>query len=128
VDGFNLDTLAPWPALYRGELILRLARTALVVPLLEEIFWRGFLLRYLIDEKFETVPMGAYAWKANAVVVIGFMLEHSSQDWAAALVAGLLYNVVAYRTRSLSCCVLAHAVTNALLAGFILSTRQWGFW
>jgi hypothetical protein len=56
------------------------------------------------------------------------MLEHSVPDWPAALVAGFLYNLVAYRTKSLSSCVLAHGVTNALLGGYIIMTRQWGFW
>jgi hypothetical protein len=40
----------------------------------------------------------------------------------------VLYNLVAFRTRSLGSCILAHAVTNALLGAFILATRQWGFW
>jgi len=56
------------------------------------------------------------------------MLEHSAPDWPAAIVAGLLYNMLAYRTKSLSSCVLAHALTNALLAAYILHTKQWGFW
>ena len=48
-------------------------------------------------------------------------------DWPAAILTGALYNLVAYRTRSLSSCVLAHAVTNALLGAYVLHTRQWGF-
>jgi CAAX prenyl protease-like protein len=126
--GFDPGLFAGQPGLYWGEIVMRLARAILVVPLLEEIFWRGFLLRYLIDLPFEAVPFGTYRWQANAVVAIGFMLEHSMPDWPAGLVAGLLYNIVAYRTRSLSSCVLAHALTNALLCAFILTTHQWGFW
>ena len=52
----------------------------------------------------------------------------SSADWPAAALTGALYNFVAYRTRSLSACVLAHALTNALLGLWILRTGQWGFW
>jgi CAAX prenyl protease-like protein len=126
--GFDPDLFRGTPVMYWTELLLRLARTALVVPLLEEIFWRGFLLRYFIKEDFDSVPFGTYSRQANLIVAVAFMLEHSSQDWAAAIVAGLLYNLVAYRTKSLSSCVLAHALTNALLAGYILATRQWGFW
>ena len=48
--------------------------------------------------------------------------------WPAALVTGFLYNVVAVRTRSLPACVAAHAVTNALLGGYVMYTHQWGFW
>jgi CAAX prenyl protease-like protein len=61
-------------------------------------------------------------------VTIGFMLVHSTADWPAAAVTGALYNLVAYRTKSLSACVLAHAVTNLLLGLWIMATRQWGFW
>jgi CAAX prenyl protease-like protein len=114
--------------LYWLELIFRFARLVLVVPFVEEIFWRGLVLRFLIDEKFEHVPIGAFSWFSFAVVTVGFALSHSPADWPAALVTGALYNVVAYRTRSLSSCILAHAVTNLLLGVWIMQTRQWGFW
>jgi len=107
---------------------LRFLRLVVVVPLLEEIFWRGFLLRYLINEDFTQVPMGAFSWLSFGVVTAGFCFEHSLPDWPAAILTGALYNLVAYRTRSLSSCVLVHAVTNALLGAYVLHTRQWGFW
>ena len=128
LDGFDPGIFASRPAVYWGEVILRFLRLALVVPALEEIFWRGFLLRYLINEEFDAVPFGTYARMANALVAIGFMLEHSMPDWPAALVTGLLYNWVAYRTHSLSSCILTHAITNALLGAYIMMTHQWGFW
>jgi CAAX prenyl protease-like protein len=128
LTGFDPNVLASRPTLYWSEMAARFLRLVIVVPLLEEIFWRGFLLRYFIDEQFETVPFGTYAHIANALVAAGFMFEHSRPDWPAALATGLLYNSVAFRTRSLSSCVLAHALTNALLGAFIMITHQWGFW
>ena len=128
LEGFDPDVFAAQPGLYWTQMVMRLLRLVVVVPLLEEIFWRGFLLRYLINEEFEAVPFGTYTRMSNAVVAVGFMLEHSWADWPAALATGLLYNFVAYRTRSLSSCILAHAITNALLGVYILMTRQWGFW
>ena len=127
-NGFDPGIFAGQPGLYWGELAMRFARLVLVVPVLEEIFWRGFLLRFLIHEEFEAVPFGTYTRLSNGLVAVGFMLEHSMPDYPAALVAGVLYNIVAYRTRSLSSCILAHAITNALLGGYIMMTRQWGFW
>jgi uncharacterized protein len=62
------------------------------------------------------------------VVTVGFMLVHSTADWPAALLTGALYNWVAYRTKSLAACVLAHAFTNLLPGVWIMNTRQWGFW
>ncbi len=128
VDGFDPNVFAANPALYWTELVLRFTRLVVVVPILEEIFWRGFLLRWVIDENFTAVSFGTYRRTANFLVAVGFMLEHSLPDYPAALVTGLLYNMVAFRTRSLSSCILAHAVTNALLGCFIMATRQWGFW
>jgi uncharacterized protein len=113
---------------YWLELVLRLIRLIVVVPFIEEIFWRGFLLRFLIDENFERVPLGAFSWFSFSVVTLGFALSHSPADWPAALVAGAAYNAVAYRTKKLSSCVLAHATTNLLLGLWITQTKQWGFW
>ena len=95
---------------------------------MEEIFWRSFLLRFVIDEHFERVSFGKFTWPSFAIVALAFTFSHSRADWLAAFVAGALYNVVAYRSRSLASCVLAHAVTNLLLGFWIMQTQQWGFW
>ena len=127
-DGFDPSFFENQPALFSTLLAVRLARLVIVVPLIEEIFWRGFLLRYLISENFHAVPFGTYSRGSFAVVTVGFMLEHAWSDWPAALATGALYNVVAYRTKSLSSCILAHALTNFGLGIYIVATRQWGFW
>lgn len=113
---------------YWTTVVLRFVRLAVVVPLVEELFWRGFLLRILIAEPFKTVPVGAFSWLSFAVVTIGFTLEHQRADWPAAALAGAIYNLVAYRTRNLTSCVLAHALTNLLLGLYVMRTGQWGFW
>ncbi|HEY4282294.1 MAG TPA: CAAX prenyl protease-related protein [Chthoniobacterales bacterium] len=127
-NGFNPDLLAGQRGLFLATVILRFLRLVVVVPLVEEIFWRGFLLRYLIDEKFDQVPFGRFSWLSFAVVTAAFGFSHSSADWPAALLTGALYNWVAYRTKSLSTCVATHALTNLLLGIWIMYTRQWGFW
>lgn len=111
-----------------GVVCLRFARLVLVVPALEEIFWRGCALRYLVREDFASVPFGTFTPFSFGGVALGFMLEHQPPDWPAALAGGALYNLVAIRTRSLAACVLAHAATNLLLGIYIMQTRQWGFW
>lgn len=127
-DGFDPAFFGAegWPHVW--NLGLRFLRLVLIVPLLEEIFWRGFLLRFLINDDFTKVPIGAFSWRSFAIVTAGFTLEHAPADWPAAALTGALYNLVAYRTGSLSACVLAHAVTNALLGAYVLRTGQWGFW
>jgi uncharacterized protein len=128
LTGFDPEVFANKPALYWGTVVLRFARLVIVVPMVEEIFWRGFLLRYLINERFTVVAVGTFSLVSFAVVTIAFGFTHSAADWLAAFICGALYNLVAYRTRSLSSCVIAHAVTNLLLGLWIMQTRQWGFW
>jgi CAAX prenyl protease-like protein len=126
--GFDPETFDAHSAAYWITVVFRFLRLVVVVPLVEEIFWRGFFLRYLINERFTTVAVGSFSWISFAVVTLAFGFAHSREDWIAALICGVLYNVVAYRTRSLASCVVAHAVTNCLLGLWVMETRQWGFW
>ena len=126
--GFDPSVLVSNAATYWSAIIFRFLRLVVVVPVMEEIFWRNFLLRFVIDEQFERVPFGKFSWPSFAIVTLAFTFSHSRPDWLAAFVAGALYNIVAYRTRSLGSCVLAHAVTNLLLGFWIVQTHQWGFW
>jgi len=127
-DGFNPDTFADNPAMWWSAVALRFLRLVIVVPLLEEIFWRGFLMRYLIKEDFTKVPFGEFSWFAFGVVTVMFGLAHWGPDLVAALVTCAIYNLVAVKTKSLACCVIAHAVTNLGLGIYIMTTKQWGFW
>lgn len=128
VEGFDPNMLANSPSLYWPSLGLRFLRLVVIVPLVEELFWRGFLLRYLIGTPADRIPFGKFTWWSFVIVSVGFMLEHQTADYAAALVTGGLYNWVAYRTKSQGSCVLAHAVTNLLLGIYVMVSGQWGFW
>jgi CAAX prenyl protease-like protein len=126
--GFNPDTFSASSAQYWTAVVLRFGRLVAVVPFMEEIFWRGFLLRFLVEEDFERIPFGSFSWFPFVAVTLAFGFSHSKADWLAAFITGALYNGVAYRTKSLSSCVLTHAVTNLLLGLWIMKTKQWGFW
>lgn len=126
--GYAPSIFADRPQLYWANLALRFLRLVVVVPFIEEIFWRGFLLRYLIRNDFARVPVGSFSWLSFAVVSLAFTSTHALPDWPAALLCGALYNCVAYWTKSLASCVAAHALTNLLLGIWIMQTRQWGFW
>lgn len=127
-EGFNPDTFRESPALWWSSVSLRFLRLVIIVPLLEEIFWRGFLLRYLIKEDFTGVAFGTFSWFSFGVVTVMFGLAHWGADFVPALITGAIYNLVAVKTRSLAGCVIAHAVTNLGLGLYIMQTRQWGFW
>jgi len=128
VDGFDPTKLEFNPALYWCSVTARFLRLAIVVPLLEEIFWRGFLQRYLIDEHFTRVPFGKYTPFSFWAVAIAFMLEHSPADYPAALATGAIYGWLAVRTKTLLAPIVAHAVTNLVLGIYVMKTGQWGFW
>lgn len=127
-DGFNPDVFAEDPALYYLTLFARFTRLVIIVSLLEEIFWRGFLMRYFINNKFLEVPFGTPNLAAFSGVVILFVFVHDFVDFFGAMAAGVIFNMVAIKTRSLGACVICHAVTNLLLGIYVVSTKQWGFW
>ena len=99
---------------------------AVVVPLMEEVFWRGFLIRYLVNDDFESVPQGTYTPLSFWVVVLLFTLAHPELLAAAIWCAGI--NLVLYRTKNLWACIVAHAVTNLLLGVYILASGAWVLW
>lgn len=127
-DGFDPTVFGEGTALYWTTLVARFARLVVIVPLVEEIFWRGFLMRFLVREDFDKAQIGQFQWKAFLLVAVFFMLVHSLADWPAAFLCGLVYNFVAVKTGSLSACVAAHALTNLGLGIYIMATSQWGFW
>lgn len=109
-----------------GFLAARLVGIALVVPIAEELFWRGFLLRWLIDPEWEKVPLGEFTLSSCTIVTLMFTLAHP--EWLAAAVYCLLLNALLYWKRDLWLCIVAHAVSNFVLAGYVLATGEWWLW
>ena len=109
------------------DLTLRVLRATTVVALVEEIFWRGWLMRWLIHDDFETVPIGAYRLLAFWVTAVFFAVEHGPY-WEVGLAAGVIYNWWAIRSKSLGDLILAHGVTNLALSLFVILTRRWEYW
>ncbi|HEY6549025.1 MAG TPA: CAAX prenyl protease-related protein [Vicinamibacteria bacterium] len=107
-------------------LVFRVLGAVLVVPLMEELFWRGFLARWLVKDDFQSVPVGTFTPFAFGATVVLFGLEH--EQWLAGLICGALYNGLLYRTKSLTDCVVAHATSNALLAAWVLTRGDFKFW
>jgi len=109
-------------------LALRFARAALLVPVVEELFWRGWLPRWIVDpEDIRRVPMGTFTSAAFWISAVLFASEHGSW-WEVGLAAGVLYNWWMRRTRSLGDCILAHAVTNACLSAWVVAGGRWEYW
>lgn len=109
------------------DLLLRIVRATVVVALAEEIFWRGWFMRWLVDDQFPSVPVGTYQARAFWLTAIFFAVEHGPY-WEVGLAAGLIYNWWAVRSKSLGDLILAHGLTNAALGLFVILTRRWEYW
>jgi CAAX prenyl protease-like protein len=109
-------------------LIPRIMVSVIAVPILEELFWRGWLMRWIIEpDDFEKIPLGAYTAAAFWGVAVLFASEHGS-FWDVGLLAGIIYNRWMMRTRNLWDCIIAHAVTNGILAAYVVLAGQWQYW
>jgi uncharacterized protein len=108
-------------------LTIRVLSSVALVPVLEELFWRGWLMRWLINPNFLKVPLGAYQTMAFWLVAILFGSEHGPY-WEVGVITGSIYNLWMVRTRNLADCILAHAVTNGALAYYVLTAGQWQYW
>ena len=99
-----------------AEYALRLARAAVIVPLAEELFWRGFLMRWCINRDFpQTVPVGTHSWLAYGVTTLAFMLIHNPVDYAGAFLYGSLTYLLVVKTKRLTPAITMHAVANAIM-------------
>ena len=127
VTGAAASTWAPHLKANIGFMLLRSLSSVILIPILEELFWRGWMMRWLIESDFLTVPLGKYAPTAFWIVVLLFASEHGPY-WEVGLAAGIVYNWLIVRTRNLADCILAHSVTNAVLCAYVLATGQWQYW
>jgi CAAX prenyl protease-like protein len=106
--------------------LVRIAGAALVVPVMEELFWRSFLMRWIESSDFETVDPSQIGLRSFVFTVVLFGFEHNL--WLAGMVAGVAYNALFMRHRTLWSPILGHAVTNGLLGIWVVSSENWSFW
>lgn len=110
----------------RTLVFFRLLGMVVVVPVMEELFWRSYLLRRVDAQDFLARNPASASLYAILICSALFASEHN--QWLAGLLAGLVYTVVYMRTCNLWLPVISHAVTNGLLGWWILATGQWQFW
>jgi len=124
--GFNPYSFGCPPAVVPALITVRLAGAVLVVPVMEELFWRSFLLRYLVHPDFKQVAPGTFTWFSFVAVMVLFGLEH--HRWIQGMIAGAVYAALLIQQKSLRGCIIAHAVTNLGLGIYVIATQQWMFW
>ncbi|HPX89014.1 MAG TPA: CAAX prenyl protease-related protein [Methylophilaceae bacterium] len=109
-----------------GLITMRLTGAALVVPVMEELFWRSFIMRWLDSANFTALLPANISVRALVLSSAVFAIEHTF--WLAGLLAGLIYGLLYIRAQKLWVAIVAHAVTNGVLGVWVLYTHQWNYW
>ncbi len=108
------------------QVAIRFIGAVLLVPLMEELFWRSFLMRWIEQPVFQGVAPQRVGMRAVVLSTFVFTLAHTL--WLAAAIAGLVYALLYVKTGKLWVAVIAHAATNAALGAWVVTTGQWQFW
>lgn len=125
--GHTHSSLQPEALRSSWVLTWRTLRAVVIVPIVEELFWRAWMMRWLIDTQFWKVPLGAYAPLSFWVVTLLFASEHGPY-WDVGLLTGIIYNLWMIRSKSVADCILMHAVSNGLLSAYVVATGNWQYW
>jgi uncharacterized protein len=104
----------------------RLIGSSLVVPMLEEIFYRSFLYRYLIQSDFSQIRLGHFSWKAFLMTGIIFGIGH--YEWLPGILCAFVYQGLVCRKARLGDAITAHAITNFLLGLWVIFRPAYQFW
>ncbi len=109
-------------------LIIRIGGASTAVPIVEELFWRGFALRLFINwDRFEKVPLGTFTlWSFVATSLLS-AVQHQPQ-WEVGIICWMMYNALFYWKRSLACNMVTHGVTNLALYIYVYNAGDWRFW
>lgn len=127
ITGTISNSIAPADLANPLVVTLRIIRATLLVPILEELFWRGWLPRWVVNPDWKTVPLGRYTTMAFVATAVLFAMEHGPY-WEVGLLCGLIYNWWFWRTKSLGDIILVHAVTNGALSAFVFLTGKYEYW
>lgn len=121
--GFDPRTggVIDWPLV-----AVRIAGAALVVPVMEELFWRSFVMRWIDKPDFLSLDPAQAGLRGFCISVLLFGFEHNL--WLAGIVAGVAYSVLFMRHRTIWSPILAHAVTNGMLGAWVVMTGAWSYW
>ncbi len=109
-------------------LCIRVAGPALVVPVMEELFFRDFVMRAFIrGGHFEDVAVGTFSWLSLLGMSVLFAVNHGMNMLLPGFLYGLMQGILLIRTKSLGACIVAHGLTNWTLYLWVIWTGRWGF-
>jgi len=120
-EAFGTGSVLAWMFL-----IVRIVGSAIVVPPLEEVFYRSFLYRYVTRPDFQSVPLGRFSWMPFLVTAAVFGFAHN--EWLAGIVCAFVYQGLVCWKKRLGDAMTAHAITNFLLGIWVVWKGAWQFW
>lgn len=115
------------PAARLAWIAFRVAAAVITVPIAEELAFRGYLARRLVDREFDRISFSRLTILPVAVSSVAFGLMHG-QHWMVGIVAGLAYALALRWRGRMGDAFAAHAVSNLLLAAWVLSRGDWAQW
>jgi CAAX prenyl protease-like protein len=119
-------TFGTGSALVPFFLAVRVIGSTVVVPPMEEVFFRSLAYRYLIRPDFQSVQLGQFVLMPFVVTSLAFGFEH--REWLAGILCGFAYQGLVLWKKRLGDAITAHAITNALLGCWVISRDEWQFW
>ncbi len=108
-------------------LIVRIGGASIVVAIIEEVFWRGFVLRIFINwNRFDAVPLGTFTWTSFILCSLLSAAEHPM--WEVGILCWVVYNLLFYWKKSLLFLMVTHGITNFALYVYVFVYQDWVFW
>jgi CAAX prenyl protease-like protein len=107
-------------------ILIRLLGSVLVAPIIEELFIRSFLMRYIIDPDWEKVPIGIYTFSSFLIVTLFFGFSHFR--WLPGVITAALLNLLLYKKKNIIPCIVAHASANLFLLIYVVHTNSWFYY
>ncbi len=108
-------------------IVVRLLGSVLVVPFLEEVFYRSFAYRWIVKPDFESVPFRQFNAKAFFLTAFIFGFAHPDQ-WLSGILCAMAYQFLVLHKNRLGDAIAAHAITNLLLGLWVNWRGAWNFW
>ena len=98
----------------------------MLVPIIEEVFWRSFVYRFVANLPLTRETLGKFVLSAFVITALLFGLEH--REWLAGILCGCVYQGLVIWKKRLGDAIVAHGITNFLLGAWVVWKGAWNFW
>ncbi|MDA8744774.1 CPBP family glutamic-type intramembrane protease [Rubripirellula amarantea] len=127
-DSSPFDPAMAGAAMIPAVLSIRMIGYALITPVMEELFMRSFLIRFVEvfddpDKDFREIAIGKFGGMSFAAVILVFLATHVPWEWYVMLPWAIITTLWLYLRKDLFALVVVHSATNAaiLLSAIFLS-------